>query len=82
MKPKKIFAGDRLQRLREGRGISQAELVRQLDPSASYPNQIENDHRSLAFTDETCKRSDVDMRAAGRIGVAGPALVMPSNIKD
>ncbi len=49
MRPKKIFAGARLRRLRESRGISQAELARQLGLSASYLNQIENDHRPLAL---------------------------------
>jgi transcriptional regulator with XRE-family HTH domain len=49
MRPKKIFAGERLRRLREGRGISQAELARRLDLSPSYLNQMENDHRPLAF---------------------------------
>ena len=35
--------------MRESRGISQAELARQLNLSASYLNQIENDHRPLAL---------------------------------
>jgi predicted transcriptional regulator/plasmid maintenance system antidote protein VapI len=34
--------------LREAHAISQAELARQLELSASYVNQIENDHRPLA----------------------------------
>ncbi len=49
MKPRKIFAGARLRRLRESRGISQAELARRLGLSPSYLNQIENDHRPLAL---------------------------------
>ncbi|WP_034995932.1 helix-turn-helix domain-containing protein [Beijerinckia mobilis] len=44
---KKIYAGARLRRLRETRGIAQAELARRLAISASYLNQIENDHRPL-----------------------------------
>lgn len=43
----KTFAGARLRRLREDRGISQIELARQLNISASYLNQIEHDSRPL-----------------------------------
>lgn len=43
----KMFAGPRLRRLREERGISQAALARRLDLSTSYVNQLENDHRPL-----------------------------------
>ncbi|NMO01101.1 DUF2083 domain-containing protein [Gordonia sp. TBRC 11910] len=43
----KMFAGARLRRLREERGISQAALARRLDLSTSYVNQLENDHRPL-----------------------------------
>ena len=43
----KTFAGARLRRLREDRGISQAELARQLGISPSYLNQIEHDSRPL-----------------------------------
>ncbi len=49
MKPRKIFAGERLRRQRESRGISQAELARRLGLSPSYLNQIENNHRPLAL---------------------------------
>lgn len=43
----KTFAGARLRRLREDRGISQIELARQLAISPSYLNQIEHDSRPL-----------------------------------
>ncbi|WFE27858.1 short-chain fatty acyl-CoA regulator family protein [Solwaraspora sp. WMMD791] len=43
----KTFAGARLRRMREERGISQTELARQLNISASYLNQIEHDSRPL-----------------------------------
>jgi predicted transcriptional regulator/transcriptional regulator with XRE-family HTH domain len=43
----KTFAGARLRRLREERGISQIELARQLAISPSYLNQIEHDSRPL-----------------------------------
>lgn len=43
----KTFAGARLRRMREDRGISQTELARQLNISASYLNQIEHDSRPL-----------------------------------
>lgn len=50
MRPKKIFAGERLRRLRQSRAISQAELARRLGLSPSYLNQIENERRPLALT--------------------------------
>lgn len=43
----KTFAGARLRRLREERGISQMDLARQLGISPSYLNQIEHDSRPL-----------------------------------
>ncbi|GAA0634980.1 short-chain fatty acyl-CoA regulator family protein [Kutzneria viridogrisea] len=43
----KTFAGARLRRLREERGVSQVELARLLAISASYLNQIEHDSRPL-----------------------------------
>lgn len=43
----KTFGGARLRRLREDRGISQIDLARQLNISASYLNQIEHDSRPL-----------------------------------
>lgn len=43
----KMFAGARLRRLREERGINQIDLARQLDISPSYLNQIEHDSRPL-----------------------------------
>ena len=47
MAEKKIFAGDRLRRLREQVGLKQAELAQDLGLSASYLNQIERDQRPL-----------------------------------
>jgi XRE family transcriptional regulator, fatty acid utilization regulator len=43
----KTFAGGRLRRLREERGLSQIDLARQLAISPSYLNQIEHDARPL-----------------------------------
>ncbi|MFF3448401.1 short-chain fatty acyl-CoA regulator family protein [Streptomyces sp. NPDC002667] len=43
----KIYAGVRLRRLREERGMSQAELARVLVISPSYLNQMEHDSRPL-----------------------------------
>ncbi|MGK4579013.1 short-chain fatty acyl-CoA regulator family protein [Kitasatospora sp. HPMI-4] len=43
----KTFAGARLRRLREDRGLSQAALARMLDLSPSYLNQLEHDARPL-----------------------------------
>ncbi|MEV7570210.1 short-chain fatty acyl-CoA regulator family protein [Streptomyces tanashiensis] len=43
----KAYAGARLRRLREDRGLSQAELARTLAISPSYLNQMEHDARPL-----------------------------------
>ncbi|WP_033822079.1 short-chain fatty acyl-CoA regulator family protein [Kitasatospora sp. MBT63] len=43
----KAFAGARLRRLREDRGLSQAALARLLELSPSYLNQLEHDARPL-----------------------------------
>lgn len=43
----KTYVGARLRRLREVRGISQAELARRLQLSTSYVNQLENDVRPV-----------------------------------
>ena len=43
----KLFAGQRLRRLREGAGTSQAALARAIAVSPSYLNQIERDQRPL-----------------------------------
>ncbi|RAJ45354.1 hypothetical protein K353_00852 [Kitasatospora sp. SolWspMP-SS2h] len=43
----KAFAGARLRRLREERGLSQAALARLLELSPSYLNQLEHDARPL-----------------------------------
>ena len=42
-----MFAGARLRRLRDERGLSQAALARRIDLSTSYVNQLENDQRPL-----------------------------------
>ncbi|MGH2909618.1 MAG: short-chain fatty acyl-CoA regulator family protein [Solirubrobacteraceae bacterium] len=42
-----VLAGARLRHLREDRGLSQAELARQLELSPSYLNQLERDRRPL-----------------------------------
>jgi predicted transcriptional regulator/DNA-binding XRE family transcriptional regulator len=44
---KKIFAGERLKRLRTRLGIRQFELARNIMVSPSYLNQIENDQRPM-----------------------------------
>ncbi|MFE5715570.1 short-chain fatty acyl-CoA regulator family protein [Streptomyces sp. NPDC056501] len=43
----KIYAGGRLRRLREERGLNQADLARVLKISPSYLNQMEHDSRPL-----------------------------------
>ncbi|MEV7603051.1 short-chain fatty acyl-CoA regulator family protein [Kitasatospora sp. NPDC089797] len=43
----KAFAGARLRRLREERGLSQAAMARLVDLSPSYLNQLEHDARPL-----------------------------------
>lgn len=45
-----MFAGIRLRRLREERGLSQVELARILAISSSYLNQIEHDARPMTVT--------------------------------
>lgn len=47
MREPKIFAGDRLRRLREERGLSQVALAKALGISSSYLSQIESDERPL-----------------------------------
>ena len=44
----KIYAGERIRRLRETRGISQAALATAVGLSTSYLNQIENNQRPLS----------------------------------
>jgi predicted transcriptional regulator/transcriptional regulator with XRE-family HTH domain len=44
---RKLFAGERLRRLREGAGMTQAATARAVGLSASYLNQIERDQRPL-----------------------------------
>ncbi|MET8627589.1 short-chain fatty acyl-CoA regulator family protein [Kitasatospora sp. NPDC004669] len=45
----KTFAGARLRRLREERGLSQAAMARLIDLSPSYLNQLEHDARPLTI---------------------------------
>lgn len=44
---RKLFLGNKIRRLREQYGLSQAELASRLGLSPSYLNQIENDQRPL-----------------------------------
>lgn len=45
-----MFAGARLRRLREERGLTQAALARVLNLSTSYVNQLENDQRPVTVS--------------------------------
>ena len=47
MQSKKIFAGDRLRRLRERLGMKQSTVAQSLMISASYYNQLEKDQRPI-----------------------------------
>ncbi|RZN36498.1 helix-turn-helix transcriptional regulator [Bradyrhizobium sp. Leo121] len=47
MRQHKIFAGDRLRRLREQRSMTQAELADALSISAGYLSQMESDQRPI-----------------------------------
>lgn len=47
MKQQKVFAGDRLYRLREQRDMTQTALAEALEISPSYPSQIESDQRPI-----------------------------------
>ncbi|ODR07828.1 Cro/Cl family transcriptional regulator [Mycolicibacillus koreensis] len=46
----KMYAGARLRRLREERGLTQLALAKALDLSSSYVNQLENDQRPLTVS--------------------------------
>ncbi|SPM35416.1 Predicted transcriptional regulator, partial [Mycobacterium rhizamassiliense] len=46
----KTFAGARLRRLREDRGLTQVALARALGLSTSYINQLENDQRPITVS--------------------------------
>lgn len=46
-RPPKLFAGPRLRRAREARGLTQAALAEAIGLSASYLNQIESDDRPI-----------------------------------
>lgn len=78
MRPLKIFAGDRLRRLREQRGTTQAALAQTLNISAGYLSQIEADQRPITsqmlskltrlFNLETGYfADDEDLRMAGEL---------------
>src|SRR6266568_5070475 len=45
--PRKIFAGAKIRRLREGQSLTQAAFAERVGLSASYLNQIENNQRPL-----------------------------------
>ncbi len=49
MAGEKIFIGPKLRELRQKRGLTQAELARQLEISASYVNLIERNQRSASL---------------------------------
>ncbi|GAA1096359.1 short-chain fatty acyl-CoA regulator family protein [Tsukamurella spumae] len=44
----RLYAGGRIKRLREERGLTQTALAKTLDLSVSYVNQLENDQRPLS----------------------------------
>jgi predicted transcriptional regulator/transcriptional regulator with XRE-family HTH domain len=46
----KTFAGARLRRLRQERGLTQAALAQALELSTSYVNQLENDQRPITVS--------------------------------
>ncbi|KAA0024251.1 short-chain fatty acyl-CoA regulator family protein [Antrihabitans cavernicola] len=46
---RKIYAGARLRRLRDERGLTQAALAKTLDLSPSYLNQLERDQRPMTI---------------------------------
>lgn len=71
----KMFAGARLRRLREERGISQATLARRLDLSTSYVNQLENDHRPLTVAVLLTLSREFDLSADYFAGDADARLV-------
>src|SRR5579859_1724087 len=58
---RKLFAGERVRRLREGAGLSQAAIARALTLSPSYLNQIERNQRPLPrpVMRRLCERFDV-----------------------
>lgn len=58
----KLFVGPRLRRMREDRGLTQVAIARELELSASYYNQIENDERPLttALITKVAALFDVD----------------------
>lgn len=49
MQPKKLFLGQKLRRLRDQRGLTQAALAKALELSPSYLNQLENNQRPITL---------------------------------
>ena len=49
MAGEKIFIGPKLREIRQQRGLTQAELAKQLNVSASYVNLVEHNQRSASF---------------------------------
>ncbi len=47
MSKRRVFAGERLKSLRDGRGLKQAEMAARLGISVSYLSQLEHDDRPL-----------------------------------
>mgnify|MGYP002651710378 CR=1 FL=1 len=62
MANKRIFAGEPLRVLRQGRGLRQAEMAATLGISASYLSQLENDERHLtpALADALARAFPID----------------------
>jgi XRE family transcriptional regulator, fatty acid utilization regulator len=46
----RIFAGERLRKLRDGRGLNQLEMAKMMGISVSYLSQLEHDGRPLTPT--------------------------------
>lgn len=58
---KKIYAGERLRRLREAQGMSQVALARLLGLSPSYVNQMESNQRPMSATVLTAAAQHFDV---------------------
>ncbi|MGW4336459.1 short-chain fatty acyl-CoA regulator family protein [Rhodococcus koreensis] len=57
----KMYAGGRLRRLREERGLTQSALAKTLGLSTSYVNQLENDQRPLTVQVLLRLNSELDL---------------------
>ena len=64
-RPKKVFAGPRIRRLRRDMGLSQSRMASELDFSASYLNLVERNQRpvSAQFLLRLAEVYDVDLRS-------------------